>query len=153
MMSPAGRRHGRVAMRLGKLLANHVDDHQLGEVHAAETGFLLQREPDTVRAPDVSFIHRDRLPPDDDDDTGFAALAPDLVAEVVSPRDSFADVEEKAVFWLTCGVKLVLVVSPETRRIRAYRAADQIQVLAEGDTLDASDVVPGWTLSVSDVFA
>lgn len=151
MMSPAGRRHGRVAMRLGKLLAIHVDDHQLGEVHAAETGFLLERDPDTVRAPDVSFIHRDRLPADDDD-AGFAELSPDLVAEVVSPRDSFAAVEEKALFWLSCGVKLLLVVNPAARRIHAYRSADRIHVLEEGETLDATDVVPGWKLPVRDVF-
>ena len=88
MMSPTGGRHGRVTHNLALLLGLHVRQHDLGVVYAAETGFLLSRDPDTVRAPDVAFVNKVRLA-EVDDDSGFMPLAPDLVAEVLSPNDSF----------------------------------------------------------------
>lgn len=81
-MAPAGFQHGDVAARIGARLWQYAHDHDLGSV-VAETGFLLSRGPDTVRAPDAAFVSRHRLPPEDDH-TGFLALAPDLVVEVVS---------------------------------------------------------------------
>ena len=94
MMSPAGGRHGRVAFSLALILGTQVRGQQLGLVYVAETGFLLSHDPDTVRAPDVAFVARERAV-DIDDDQGFVTVVPDLVGEVVSPRDSFSDVEEK----------------------------------------------------------
>jgi Uma2 family endonuclease len=115
MMSPAGGRHGRVAHSLALILGTHVRSRKLGLVYAAETGFLLAREPDTVRAPDVAFVARERAV-GIDDDQGFVTVVPDLVGEVVSSRDSFSDVEEKVLAWLTAGTRLVIVVDPKTRR-------------------------------------
>jgi Uma2 family endonuclease len=152
MMSPAGRRHGRVALKLGLLLGNHVFQHHLGEVYAAETGFLLSRDPDTVRAPDLAFVSESRLR-EIDDDSGYVAIAPDLAGEVVSPTDSFSQVEEKALAWLAAGVRMVLVVDPANRRLHVYRSADCIAVLDETALLDADDVIPGWKLAVRDLFA
>jgi Uma2 family endonuclease len=152
MMSPAGHEHGRVAMRLGSLLEQHVRRHQLGTVYAAETGFLIAREPDTVRAPDVAFVRAQRLAQLPDED-GYLPLAPDLVAEVVSPRDKFSEVEAKALAWLEAGTSLVLVVDPGTRTARVYRTKDNIAVLHEGETVSADDVVPGWEVAVADLFA
>ena len=152
MMSPAGRRHGRIAMKLGRLLGNHVANYELGEVYAAETGFLLSRDPDTVRAPDVAFVAQARLQ-EVKEETGYLPLAPDLAGEVVSPSDSFSRVEEKALAWIAAGTKIVLVVDPQTRTVHVYRAADNIAALDENAVLDASDVVPQWTLSVREVFA
>lgn len=83
---PAGHRHGRIANRLAYLLTRYVDDRDLGVVFAAETGFVLARDPDTVRAPDVAFVAADRTP--EPESSGFAELAPDLVVEVLSPDDS-----------------------------------------------------------------
>jgi Uma2 family endonuclease len=139
-------------MQLGLLLGNHVRENRLGEVYAAETGFLLSRDPDTVRAPDVAFIQQARLK-ELDDDAGYIAIAPDLVGEVVSPSDSFSQVEEKALYWLASGTKMVLVADPEARNMHVYRAADNIVVLDEHAVLDAGDVVPAWTLPIRDVFA
>lgn len=82
---PAGFRHGAVSAALTRLLGEHVATHRLGFVVAAETGFQLERDPDTVRAPDVAFVRGDRIP--DPGPLGYAALAPDLVVEVVSPGD------------------------------------------------------------------
>jgi len=114
MMSAADGRHGRVAHSLALILGTHVRSRKLGLVYAAETGFLLAREPDTVRAPDVAFVARERAV-GIDDDQGFVTVVPDLVGEVVSPRDSFSDVEEKVLAWLTAGTRLVIVVDPKTR--------------------------------------
>ena len=152
MMSPAGNRHGDTAMNLAGLLWNHVRANRLGKVYAAETGFLLTRDPDTVRAPDVSFVWQDQLT-QYHDHSGFLPLAPDFVAEVVSLSDSFVQVEQKALAWLEAGVRLVLVVEPENRTIREYVTKDTIRIWRAQDELDVSEVVPGWKLRVADVFS
>lgn len=151
MMSPAGGEHGRIAMRLGMLLSVHVDQHKLGVVYAAETGFLLARNPDTVRAPDTAFVSALRQS-QIDDDTGFVPIPPDLAGEVISPHDSFSRVEEKALAWLDAGTRMVLLVDPGTQTVHVYRAADNIVVLHEDVELDASDVVPGWRVTVGKLF-
>lgn len=151
VMSPAGGRHGRVAMKLAQLLANHVHAGDMGVVYAAETGFLLQRDPDTVRAPDVAFVSKLRAD-QIEDDTGFLPLAPDLAAEVISPTDTFSAVEEKAFDWLSAGTRLVLLVDPASRRVHAYRSADNIIVLGEDEQLEADDVVNQWRVDVGSLF-
>ena len=122
----------------------------MGAVYAAETGFLLSREPDTVRAPDVAFVRQDRLE-NVGNVKGYLPLAPDLVVEVVSPNDRFTAVETKAHTWLDAGAQMVVVVDPGTRTVRVYRTMESIAILRETDQLDASDVVPGWTFPVADL--
>lgn len=151
MMSPAGGRHGRIAGKLFLRVGNHVERQELGATFAAETGFLLRRNPDTVRAADVSFVSRERLG-DLVDYPGYLPLPPDLVAEVVSPRDESSQVESKASSWLGAGVRVVLVVDPQTRSIREYRSPDRIQVYRAG-AIDLSDVLPGFQLDVAELFA
>lgn len=151
VMSPAGNLHGRIAMRVGSSIEQHVRAHKLGVVFAAETGFLLARDPDTVRAPDAAFVSTERFAPHADAE-GYLPLAPDLAVEVVSPNDTFSQVEEKALAWLDAGSFLVLVVDPGTRTVHVYRAKDKIAVLDEHDELDATDVVPGWKPSVGELF-
>ena len=152
MMSPAGSRHGRITMRMGSMLEQHVRANQLGAVYAAETGFLVARNPDTVRAPDVAFVGKRKLDPTGDID-GYLPLAPDLAVEVVSPNDSSTFVEAKAQMWLEAGTAMVLVVDPATRTVRVYRTKDSIDVLTESDELDASAVVAGWKLAVGEFFS
>jgi Uma2 family endonuclease len=151
MMSPAGGRHGRVAMNCGRLLANHVDEHKLGVVYAPETGFILARDPDTVRAPDVAFVSAARVP-EISDESAFIPFAPDLAIEVISPNDSFSGVEEKAFSWLNAGTRLVLLVDPANETVHVYRAADEIAVFGKGDVFSASDVVAGWQIVVEKLF-
>ncbi|MCA9264035.1 MAG: Uma2 family endonuclease [Planctomycetales bacterium] len=151
MMSPAGGRHGRVAARINKLLSVHVDDHGLGATYAAETGFLLARAPDTVRAPDAAFVGHEKIKQMDDDST-YLPFAPDLAVEVVSPSDTFADVEVKSLSWLEYGTKLVLIVEPVSCTVHAYRSRSDIIVLAKGDVIDATDAVPGWKVAVAEFF-
>ena len=151
MMSPAGGRHGRVAVRVNKLLANHVDDHDLGATFAAETGFLLAQDPDTVRAPDGAFASHQTMAACEDD-SGYLPLAPDLAVEVVSPTDNLADVKKKASMWLDHGTKLVLIVEPSSQTVHACRSGSQITVLRSTEILDASDAVDGWRVAVDEFF-
>ena len=151
-MSPAGSRHGKVAMTLGAALHQHVQEHGLGEVYAAETGFIIATGPDTVRAPDVAFVGRERLL-DPEPPTGFWPGAPDLAAEVVSPSDAFTDVQRKVCAWLDAGTRTVLVVDPDERTVTVFRSRRDVDVLTEGDAIDGGDVVPGWSLPVATLFA
>jgi Uma2 family endonuclease len=152
MMSPSGNVHGETAANIMALLWNHVRQHGLGKVFAAETGFLLSRNPDMVRAPDAAFVATESLP-SSDYGSSYLPLAPDLTVEVVSPSDSSTEVEKKARMWLGAGTAMVLVVDPATRTTRAYRTQDSIAVLTDSDQLDASDVVAGWKPSVSQFFS
>ena len=151
MMSPAGGQHGRIAMKIGRLLGNHVEEHKLGEVFAAETGFLLATNPDTVRAPDAAFVNANTFK-QLEEVRGFLPVAPDLVIEVVSPNDSSSHVEEKANSWIEFGIRLALIVDPANRSIRAYREHRSISVHFPGDIVEATDVVEGWTFAVDDIF-
>jgi Uma2 family endonuclease len=151
MMSPAGGRHGRITLKLARRLGDYVEEHDLGETFAAETGFLLSEDPDTVRAPDVAFVSHARLK-HRANDPGYLPLAPDLVAEVVSPGDRSSDVEEKALEWLAAGVLAVLVVDPQTRSIRHYQSVKEIQVHRDG-LVDLGHVIHGFQLDVAELFS
>ena len=150
-MPPAGARHGSVAMRVGIFVGSYVRANRLGEVFAAETGFILRRNPDTVRAPDASSVSSARLPPGGLPG-GFLEMAPDLAVEVVSPGDSAREVQEKVEDWLRSGVRLVWAIYPATRTVTIYRTPDDAQVLSESDTVDGGQVIPGLTFPVSDLF-
>lgn len=150
-MSPAGHRHGMIAARLAGVLFQHVDANGLGEVYAAETGFKVKADPDTVRAPDAAFVRQERV--DEVGDTpGYFPGAPDLAAEVVSPGDKISEVEEKVVEWLEAGASLVWVVSPKLRTVTIYRSRMDVTTLTEKDTLDGEGVVPGFHYPVARLF-
>jgi len=146
---PPGLRHGRVAMELARRLANHADGRGLGRVYAAETGFTLFRDPDTVRAPDVAFVRSERLL--DPEPVGFGDLAPDLVVEVLSPSDRAGAVLAKVADWLSAGTRLVWVVDPERGLARVYRQDGTEALVARDETLDGEDVVPGFSCALSAV--
>ena len=150
-MSPAGHEHGRVAINLSWRLAQHVRAQRLGSVYAAETGFILRRNPDTVRAPDLAFVASARTAAARDE-RGYFPGAPDLAVEVVSPSDSFSEVEGKVFEWLASGSAAVVVLDPRRRYASIYRGKADIQVLGEADTLDLSFVVPGFSVSVLELF-
>lgn len=151
-MSPAGHVHGRVALNVATSLAAHVKSNALGRAYAAETGFKLASNPDHVRAPDVAFVSAERaarVP----DGPGFFPGPPDLAVEVISPTDTFADVEAKVLDWLRAGARMVLVVNPVARTATLYRSLSEVLVITEGGTIDGGDVVPGWRLSLADALA
>lgn len=150
-MAPSGHTHGRVAINFAWPLTQYVKTHDLGIVYAAETGFVISTNPDTVRAPDVAFVSRKRV--DEVGDVGgYWPGAPDLAVEVLSPGDSYTEVEEKVFDWLAAGACMVVVVNPRHRTATVYRSRTDIVVLTERDTLDGGDVVPGWTMPIQEIF-
>lgn len=140
---PAGYLHGEITARLSKLLMDHIDVRTLGRVVAAETGFKLHADPDTVRAADIAFIRRARLP--DPRPPGYPALAPDLTVEVLSPGDRPGETLVKVADWLNAGTALVWVIDPDRGVARVYRADGTETLVSRGDTLDGEDVVPGFS--------
>jgi len=151
-MAPAGSNHGAVANRFAFLLSRHVYENDLGEVFAAETGYRLQRNPDTVRAADVSFVAKARIP-SEGLPLAFWPGAPDLAVEVVSPGDTVEDVEEKVEDYLAAGANTVVVITPRRKTVTAHRGGAKPIFLREGDILDLSDVVPGFRCKVAEIFA
>jgi Uma2 family endonuclease len=146
---PPGGRHGFVAMNLGAELAVHVKRIGAGAVFAAETGFKLATDPDTVRAPDVAFVARERVPAAVT--RGYPAFAPDLAVEVLSPDDRAGEVLAKIADWLSAGTKLVWVVDPERRLARVYRADGSEAVIPVDGTLDGEDVLPGFFCTLASI--
>lgn len=151
MMEPGGGEQGRIAMTAGILLGVHVRTHGLGVAFGAETGFILARDPDTVRAPDAAFVAREREAVADTE--GYIPGAPDLAIEVISPNDRRGEVEAKTAQWLACGTRLVLEVRPREGTVTAHRPGGDVRVHTGADVVDAGDVVDGWTFVAADVFA
>lgn len=139
---PGGARHGAVAMRIGYRIMGYVEAHDLGRVYAAETGFKIESAPDTVRAPDVAFIAKARLP--EVEPRGYPPWAPDLAVEVLGHDDHPAETLEKVAQWLKAGVRLVWVLDSERRTGRGYRADGTEALLGADDVLDGEDVLPGF---------
>ena len=151
-MEPPGAEHGIVAMRIGMLLAVHVNERALGFAFASEIGFLLRSDPDTVRAPDAGFISQARIDAAGGIPQGYWPGPPDLAVEVVSPNDRRSKVEGKALDWLASGTRAVVVLDPPLRTATVYRARDDIRVLTADERLDLDDVVPGWSAGVGEFF-
>lgn len=150
-MPPAGNIHGDRTMRLGWRLAQHVESNDLGIVYAAETGFKLATDPDTVRGVDIAFVSKIRLA-EAGDVEGYWPGAPDLAIAVISPSDTYTEVEEKVAEYLQAGAKAVWVVNPRRRTITVYRSLGEITILTGQDMLEGGDVIPGFRCPVSDVF-
>lgn len=151
-MAPTGGEHGVLTINLGYLLYSHVKAQDLGIVCGAETGFVLRRTPDTVRAPDVSFVTKERIPPTGVPKT-YWPFAPDLAVEVVSPSDRFDEVQTKVAEYLTAGTHLVWVVDPATRTVFIYRSLRDVRALGEEDEIEGEDVIPGFRCLVRQVFS
>ena len=149
IMSPAGGEHGVVASRLDRKIGNFVDEYDLGYVTAAETGYILATNPDTLRAPDVGFVQKSRLP--DGLPQGYIPLAPDLAVEVVSPNDQADEIQRKTGEYLRHGTRLVWVVYPRTKSVVVHTAEKAITVSGD-DMLDGGAVLPGFSLPVAELF-
>ena len=145
-MTPAGYEHGRIAARLARIVGSFVDTQNLGD----ETGFRLVSDPDTVRAPDLAFVSRGRIsqvaPV-----RGYGVGAPDLVAEVVSPGDTYGEVEEKVLDWLRAGTRIVWVIDPRTRTVAVHDASGNVSIRTEA--LTGGDLLPGFECRVAELFA
>lgn len=148
---PPGGPHGVAASNLGFMLAVHVRQRNLGRVFADGTGYELIQLPHTVRVPDVSYVRRDRLP-EHGIGPGLLKLAPDLVVEVLSPRETASELEEKLADYTQAGTPMMWVVDPVRRTVMIVRVDAPVRWLGEGDTLGGGEVVPGFSCAVSDIF-
>jgi Uma2 family endonuclease len=151
VMEPAGFEHGKITMIVATSLFQFVHDNELGTICAAETGFKISSNPDTVRAPDVAFISNEELDRVGSP-KGYWPGAPDLAVEVVSPNDIYEEVMDKVLEWLDAGCRMVVVVSPRKRNVTVYQSLEEITILTEADILDGGDVVPGWLMPVRNIF-
>lgn len=144
-MSPAGQRHARISLKIAASLLFYVEKRKLGEAYGADLGYILFRDPDTVREPDASFVRAERVvwTPK------FFAGAPDLAVEVLSPDDTWPEVPEKKDEYLRAGTQAVVIVDPPRKRVEIYRPSG---VTAVEDVLAVEDVVPGWRLPLADIF-
>jgi Uma2 family endonuclease len=147
-MPPTKREHGLVQAETLALIRNHVKAYDLGQV-TGEIGFLLSENPDTVRAPDISFTSKARITAR----TGeYDRVAPDLAVEIASPGNTADDMYQNIVQYFEAGVRRVWVFYPKTRTVHVYTSARTVAILGEGDTLDGGDVLPGFNVKVRDIF-
>ena len=150
-MPASGFPHGRTAMRLSAPLAQFILDHGLGEVFTAETGYKLTSNPDTVLAPDFSFLAKERI-----EETGqlegFWPGAPDLAVEVLSPSDRPGMVKTRISNWFGYGVKQLWIANPKKRTVTVYRSPSDSITFSGSDELEAQDILPGFRLSLERIF-
>jgi Uma2 family endonuclease len=151
VMSPSGWRHGKVTGRLHTRLGSFVEEHDLGVVFGAETGFRLAHDPDTVRAPDISFVSNERLP-EREPAEGFWPGAPDLAVEVLSPGDRTGEVDEKIDAWLAAGCRAVWVVDPRLQTVTIYFSRNDVRVKTAGEIIEGDPVVPGFSCALKELF-
>jgi Uma2 family endonuclease len=149
-MSPSGSLHGRYSAILAAILGDYVEEQELGMVFGAETGFIIERNPDTVRAPDVAFVVKERVP--DPLPVSFFPGPPDLAVEVLSPSDRASEVTAKTRGWLASGCREVWNVDPETKTITIHRADGAIAQLTAADILESPALLPGFRKPLAELF-
>ena len=147
---PPGTYHGKIAAKLAVIVGSFVYAHDLGDIFGQDTGFKIQSNPDTVRAPDLAFLGRERaaeiLP------RGYGAFAPDLVAEIVSPDDRPGEVLAKVSDWLDSGVSLVWVIDPQRAEAHVHRLDGGLELIGADGVLDGEAVLPGFSCQLSRLF-
>lgn len=142
--------HGRLAARLAVRLGTFVENAASGVV-LADTGFLLARDPDTVRAPDLSFVSNDRIP-EQGYGAGFWPLGPDLAVEILSPSNTASDLQAKIGDYLAAGSREIWVLDPEARNVAVYGADRRVRVFTADEELDGGTLLPGFVLPLADLF-
>ena len=149
-MAPPGGWHGSSTSRLSAFVSIVIIDKELGASFAAETGFLVGRDPDTVLAPDFAFVSKARLP--NPLPKSYVPVVPDIVLETRSPNDTRKEVADKVARWLELGVRLVWELNPQTHILTVHRRDQLPRILSEGDTLDGEDVLPGLSVPIARLF-
>jgi Uma2 family endonuclease len=150
-MSPSGAASSLVSGNTFTVICSFVREHDLGVCGGEAMGFRLASEPDTVRAADVAFIKKGRLPAGGVT-RGFWAGAPDLVVEVISPTDRFGEVLKNVQQWLEGGASLAWVLDPDVRTATRFRAGEPPISVGEDGVLDGEDVLPGFQLRLSEIW-
>jgi Uma2 family endonuclease len=146
---PPGTHHGAVSANIAFELTAFVRKEKLGQVFAQDTGFKIESDPDTVRGPDVAFVSKERLQRIPDE--GYADVSPDLVVEVLSPRDRPGEVLAKIGGWLAAGSRLAWLIDPRKREARMFTADGDVSVIREDGSLEGGEVLPGFTCTLRTV--
>jgi len=152
LMAPAGGEHGLSEMRLAGLLFAEVERRKLGVLFSSDTGFLLQRNPDTVRCPDIAFVRKERLPLSYAKEGGYVVGAPDLAVEIQSPSQSPADIEKKIRQYFTAGTHTVWWIHPRRRQARIYGPSGVIENVDREGFLEAPEILPGVRIALRGIF-
>ncbi|HEX8354223.1 MAG TPA: Uma2 family endonuclease [Pyrinomonadaceae bacterium] len=152
VMSPSKPLHGIVCAHVAAELRDFVGEHDLGVVVGAETGFIVERAPDTVLGVDAAFISHGRLSTVEDLDK-FMPFAPDLAVEVMSPSNTAREMREKVELYFAAGSRAVWVFDPKRRTAAVYASPSEVRVLSEQETLEGGEVLPGFTLDLAKLFA
>ena len=147
-MPPPGGLHGVCCLKVGRKVGNFVDDQQRGITASNDTGFISERDPDTVRGADISFWSKERLR---EIPTGYIEIPPDLAIEVISPSDVFTKVQQKVKHYLQNGVGMVWLVDPIDRSVTVYKSLTQSAILTENDMLVGDPILPGFSCCVRDL--
>ncbi|MFI5461324.1 MAG: Uma2 family endonuclease [Isosphaerales bacterium] len=132
-------RHGHLCNKVGRVLGNFVEDHQLGWVFNNDTGVITERDPDTVRGADVAFYSFARLPRGELPDQ-YPEVAPELIVEVLSPNDRWPKVLGKVAEYLEAGVSVVVVLDDDRRLAHVFGADGTNRMLGPDDEL----TLPEW---------
>lgn len=148
-MRPPGFRHGVCCLKVGRKLGNHADETDAGIVTSNDSGFVCERDPDTVYGPDIGFWKKDRV---SELPKGYIEIPPDLAVEVVYPSDIQSKILERVIDFLKAGVSLVWIVDPELRVVTVYRSLDQARILEANATLSGEDVLPDFSCKVAELF-
>jgi len=151
-MSPTKPDHGVITAALTIKVGVFVEEHDLGVVFGAETGFFVERDPDTVRGADVSFVTHERMQTIENMEK-FVPFAPDLAVEVLSPDNTRREMDEKVAHYFAAGSRLVWIVNPKRRTIAVYTSPTEVKTLREGETLDGDAVLPGFRYELAKLFA
>ena len=148
-MAPAGEGHGNIENDIDYYLTHFVKANNLGRVYTGDTGFLLATDPDLVRVPDVAFVQRERVVRT----PKYYPGAPDLAVEVISPGDSYTEVNEKVAMWLAHGTVEVWVADPRRQTVQVFKHGKGTDVtLNKDDEIDGGDLLPGFRLPLENIF-
>ncbi|MEX2177622.1 MAG: Uma2 family endonuclease [Gemmatimonadaceae bacterium] len=147
---PPGGWHGYLSLRLGSLMDRHVSPRNAGMLFGQDTGFLIEREPDTVRAPDLAFVRAERTQAVGR--KGYVPFAPDLAVEILSPGDRPGEVLAKVADWLRAGTRVVWVIDPDRALAHVHRADGTISIVREEGALEGEDVLPGFSCALNELF-
>lgn len=148
-MPPAAMDHAYFASEIAAILRACVKQHRLGRIYVGEPGFRLS--PDTVRAPDVAFVRQQRL--SEIHAKGFGRGAPDLAVEIFSPSDSVRQLMRKVNQYFAAGCHTVWIVYAEKREVQVLESSGADRLLTGADALEAPELLPGFSVPISELFA
>lgn len=147
---PMGQAEGFFAATLLTILMNYVRPRRLGCVGAPDTIYRLK--PGQNRLPDVAYVAWKTLPTPDAHRQRVGRYAPDLAVEILSPKNTRAEIDRKRREYFTAGTRLVWIFDPEARTVAVYTDPDTHTLLTQTDTLDGGEVLPGFTLPLHELF-